>query len=190
MDVLDPLLADDAEAWVSALPQYQQDIVLSFLDQDGDPAVAATQWLTASGPSHTFPFGGKKPEAIFYEKLLAEVEAFLCGDDRYEKERGAFLAEFDSRQAYVVGSVSAIVAPAVGSAAAIIAPAIALHLRNSWKDGSPGMVWYESGVTRRSGNGRSEQRMTLLFPLGPSGRVGDPRDLPAETLPDQFVRLR
>ena len=45
MDVLDPLLADDAEAWVSALPQYQQDIVLSFLDQDGDPAVAATQCL-------------------------------------------------------------------------------------------------------------------------------------------------
>ena len=126
MDVLDPLLADDAEAWVSALPQYQQDIVLSFLDQHGDPAVAATQWLTASGPSHTFPFGGKKPEAIFYDKLLAEVEAFLCSDDRYEKERSAFLAEFDSRQAYVVGSVSAIVAPAVGSAAAIIAPAIAL----------------------------------------------------------------
>lgn len=139
MDALDALLEGDPKAWIEALPGYQQTIIQEFLEQQGDPGAAAELWLQASGPSNTFPFGGKKPQEIFYAKLLTEVEDFLCGSDRYGKEREAFLSEFDAKHAYVVGGISTIVAPAVGSAAPIIAPAVALILltlakmgRNAW----------------------------------------------------------
>lgn len=128
MDQLDDLLKQDPDLWVGSLPKYQQEIVQVLLRDSGDPQEAATRWLSASGPANTFPFGSRKPEAIFYDKLIQEVESFLCGGQAYAGEREEFLKRFDARQAYVVGAISAAVAPVVGSAAAIVAPAIALSL--------------------------------------------------------------
>lgn len=127
MDLNTMLSADDPN-WVASLPKYQQSIIDQFLQGGASPEEAAARWLSASGPANTFPFGAVRGGSVFYEKLVEEVEAFLCGAERYNEDRKQFFAEFKAKHAYIVGGISAAIAPALGTAAPLIAPAVALTL--------------------------------------------------------------
>jgi hypothetical protein len=128
MELRDLLLSDDIEAWIAALPRYQAAIIREFLDRGMPPETAAQEWLSASGPMNTFPFGAQVAKDAFYDKLVLELEAFLCGDQRYAEDRRRLIGDLKPGQAYTIASISAIIAPAVGASAALIAPAIAMLL--------------------------------------------------------------
>ena len=125
---LNEMLSSDDPNWVEALPAYQREIVHELLGQGLSAEEAASKWLNSTGPSNTFPFGAGPGQSVFYEKLVEEVEAFLCGSERYAEDRKRFFAEFQAKHAYIVGGISVSVAPALGAAAPLLAPAIALTL--------------------------------------------------------------
>lgn len=141
MATLEELLKGSETEWIDALPAYQREIIKSLISQGKTPEEAATAWLSASGPANTFTLGTVPGRSLFYEKLLDEVEAFICREDKYQEERNKLLTDFKSTavQGYIIGAISVAIAPTVGAAAAFIAPAVAVILltitrigRNAW----------------------------------------------------------
>lgn len=131
MSTLEKLIVGDEEAWIAALEPYQADHIRSLRKQGRTPEEAAEVWLTIQGPSNTFPFGGdptRRFRSLFYDRLLKEVEEFICGAERYQVDREKLLGELKPTHAYVISSISVAVAPVLGAAAPLIAPAIALVL--------------------------------------------------------------
>jgi hypothetical protein len=125
--------------WLNALPTYQRETIQTLLSQGKKVEEVATIWLSASGASNTVPFGSARGWSLFYEKLLAEVETFMCHDDSYASDKKALLKQADVTVVAVVTSISEAIGHAVGAAAPVIAPAIALSLitisrmgRNAW----------------------------------------------------------
>lgn len=127
------LLALDADAslqdWITALPSYQQSVITEML-QTRDPEAVAIAWLNARGQTDTAPLGAVQLGAtLFYEKLLEQLRAFLCGTaSEYEQERGQLAAGAKAGQAAVVTLVAGSVAPVVGVSPVMLAPAVALTL--------------------------------------------------------------
>src|SRR6476646_3273682 len=126
MATLDDAIGGNETDWIGALPKYQQDIVNTLLSQGKTPEEIATAWLSAAGPANTFPFGTHRGTTLFFEKLLDEVEAFICRDDRYAEDKKKLLTGAEATHAYIVGVISAAIGHTVGAAAPYIAPAIAL----------------------------------------------------------------
>lgn len=86
-------------------------------------------WLSTSGPSNTAPFGAvKSVGSRFYENLLIQMKKLICDDEGYEDERGQLIKSMNAGKLFLVGAISAALAPHVGAAAAVIAPAVALTL--------------------------------------------------------------
>jgi hypothetical protein len=127
MSTIDELFAIASETWLDALPMYQQKIITQLLSEGLSPEDAATRWLSAS-IKDTFPFGGVRGGKPFLERVVDELEAFLCGDTKYETERAKLLAEAKPTQLFVVSVISLAIAPIVGASAVFLAPAISLLL--------------------------------------------------------------
>ncbi len=128
MPELDPLFSD-ADDWLEALPSYQRQSVELLLESGKPSDEVARIWLTTTGPSNTFPFGGERFASVFYDKLLEEIERFICDDARYAADRRQLLQHLGAGKAFFVGAMAAAMAPHLGAAAALIAPAIALILQ-------------------------------------------------------------
>ena len=74
---------------IGSLDNYQQEIVRTLLKAtDNNYLESADKWLSAS-PSNTAKFGGDSSHSTIYrEKVVEEIEKFLCGNDNtYEEER-------------------------------------------------------------------------------------------------------
>ncbi len=128
MSSIDDLFRRDPESWIDSLPDYQKTLVQELLKQSDSPEEAASKWLTAS-PRNTFPLGAAQGSSKLYlDKLWNELEAFLCGDSRYEEDRKKLLAELKPGHAYLVGVISVTIAPVLGASATFLAPVIALLL--------------------------------------------------------------
>lgn len=134
MSSFQQLLEQDPNGWLSALPGYQQQLATTLLSQGDSPEQAAEKWLSAA-PKDTYPFGGLRTSKLYLEKLLDELEAFLCGDPRYNSERAKLAAESKATHALVVSSIAVFIAPAIGTSAPIIAPVIALLMITSGRLG-------------------------------------------------------
>lgn len=138
MTTLDEALQGSDADWIGGLPKYQSDIIASLLEGK-TPDEAATMWLSASGPANTFPFGATRGASLFFDKVVDEVEAFICRDNAYTEDKKKLLTQVDVTHAYTIGLISAAISHAVGAAAPYIAPAVALILvtsarigRNAW----------------------------------------------------------
>lgn len=105
---------------------------MQLLAGSENPQEVAAAWLSVS-PQNTFPFGVEKGERIFLNKLWDEVEAFLCGDPKYESDRQKLEQESNITHTYFVGVVSAAIAPTVGSSGVFLAPVIAIILMSMGK---------------------------------------------------------
>jgi hypothetical protein len=128
MPELDPLFSD-ADDWLEALPPYQRQSFELLLESGKHPDEVARIWLTTTGPSNTFPYGGERFASVFYDKLLEEIEKFICDDARYAADRRQLLQNLGAGKAFLVGAMAAAMAPHLGAAAALLAPAIALILQ-------------------------------------------------------------
>jgi len=141
------LLNQDPKSWLTALPAYQRDLATALLTSDDSPELAAEKWLSAE-PSDTYPFGGLRTSKLYLEKLFDELEAFLCGDPKYESDRAKLNAESKPTHALVVSFIAVSIAPAIGASAPIIAPVVALLMMTAGKLGLN--AWCSLRKERRS----------------------------------------
>lgn len=130
MTQIEPLFQTDSESWLAGLPQYQLKIINELRMQNYTPEQIASLWLSVS-PQHTFVFGTSGERTAdtqpFIDSLLKEVEAFLCGDVKYENDRMNLLTATPTHTS-LVAAISAAVASGLGTAPVFVAPVIALLL--------------------------------------------------------------
>lgn len=128
MSELEKYFKIDEKEWLNTLKPYQKNIVTEFLKDTDDYHEAAEKWLTSS-PDQTVPFGtksGKINKEQFKDKLVDEIEKFICGDPKYESERNDLLSQADLTQTAIVSSVSSAIAPVIGTSAPFIIPVVVL----------------------------------------------------------------
>ena len=125
LDEFTQLTPDDL---ISSLDNFQQEIVRTLLKvTNGNYLEVADKWLSAS-PSNTAKFGGEINRSVLYrEKVVDEIEKFLCGNDStYEEERRKLNIQSDKSQKYIVGVMSTAIGGQLGVAGTFIAPIIVL----------------------------------------------------------------
>jgi len=118
---LDPIFAEKG-GWLEALPKYQQESFAALLSKGKSPEQVAQIWLTTTGPSNNFPFGGERFALVFYEKLVDELEKLICGDEKYARQRREILNGFGKGKTYVVVAIAVSIAEHLGAAQALLAP--------------------------------------------------------------------
>ena len=81
-----------------------------------------------ASPSNTAKFGGDSSHsAIYRDKIVLEVERFLCGNDPvYEKERRELQLNSDKTQQYIIGVLSTAIGSQLGVVGTFISPVIVL----------------------------------------------------------------
>lgn len=132
---LDALFEGDPQEWINALAPYQREPIEDLLGRGLSYESIADNWLTASA-ENTFRFGTENRAGdtnVFRDKLLFEIEEFLCGSERYEKERAGLFGEKSSMTTYVISALSVAIAPSLGVTATFLVPIIALTLASFGK---------------------------------------------------------
>jgi hypothetical protein len=145
------LFKQPSDIWLTALPAYQRKLATTLLSSGTSPDVAAERWLSAA-PTDTHPFGTIPSPRPYLDKLLDELEAFLCGDPKYESDRLKLAAESKPTQAFVVAAISVSIAPKIGTSAPLVAPVIVLLIMTAGKLGLNAWcaIRKESRVQRQS----------------------------------------
>lgn len=129
MDELNDLMTSNKTELIGSLDGYQGEIINSFLDMSsGNYLVSVDKWLNAN-TANTVPFGGDSSKVkIYRDKLLDELEKFLCGDKSYEEDRKKIKASADKSKQYIIGVMSTAIGKTLGTAGTFIAPVIVLFL--------------------------------------------------------------
>lgn len=127
MEELTQLIESDQDTLLSSIDVFQSEIIKAFLAAtSNDYLASADNWLNAS-TANTAKFGGEPNKAkIYRDKLLEELEKFLCGDQQYEDDRTKIAESTDKSQKYIIGVMSAAIGKTLGAAGAFIAPVIVL----------------------------------------------------------------
>jgi hypothetical protein len=149
MPELEALFAEN-DNWLEALPAYQRQTIEALLNAGKTPDEVAQLWLTTSGPANTSPHGAGRFPSLFYDKLIEEVERFVCDDPTYAAERQNLLHEVGAGKAFLVGAIATALAPHLGVAAAVIGPSIALILQIVSRVGA--RAWCETRAAMRAAN--------------------------------------
>ncbi len=125
------------------LEPYQREIIQELLStNNNDYLKVADAWLQAS-PAQTAGFGGdptKSNSKIYREKILEEIEKFICGtDDSYDDERQKISDNVEASEQVIVSIISAAIGAHLGLAGAYLAPIIVVLImsfgkigRNAW----------------------------------------------------------
>ena len=129
MDELSKLLQSNETELLSSIDGYQEDIIKTFLSNNSnDYLKSADNWLNAT-TANTSKFGGEPNRAkIYRDKLLDEIEKFICGDHQYDDDRRKIADSADKSQKYIIGVMSASIGKILGAAGPFIAPVIVLLL--------------------------------------------------------------
>jgi hypothetical protein len=117
-----------------ALDNFQSEIITSFLSSTSNNYLdSADKWLNAT-TFNTAKFGGQPTKSkIYREKLLDEVEKFLCGDEKYEDDRNKIRNSQDKTEKYIICVMSTAIGNSIGVAGTFIAPVIVLLLMSFGK---------------------------------------------------------
>ena len=132
---LDELLSDDPNKWIVELPEYQRAPLEQLLKEGLTFDQIAQNWLSASA-ANTYLFSAINPAGMkdaFLDNLRKEIRAFLCGNNKYKKEREGLFGEKGLARAYVVSAMAVAIAPYLNVAATVIAPVVALLLASFGK---------------------------------------------------------
>ena len=134
MEKINNLIISEPGELLSTLDTYQRDIINQFLEKTSNNYLeSADRWLNAS-PSNTALFGGEHDRSkIYRDKILEEIEKFLCGDSSYEEDRNKIAASSDNSQKYIIGLMSAAIGKSLGVAGTFIAPVIVLMIMSFGK---------------------------------------------------------
>lgn len=127
MSELDPVVGG-GDGWIQTLPLYQRTSVEQLLGQGKSPEEVAQLWLSTPGFSNTSPYGSQRFAAVFYDKLLEELEQLICDDPKYAEDRKRILQQAAAAKTVIVASIATVIAPHLGVSAVLIVPSIALIL--------------------------------------------------------------
>jgi len=127
MEELSNITQSHQDSLLSSIDDFQAEIIKTFLaSTSNNYLVSADNWLNAS-TANTAKFGGEPNKAkIYRDKLLEELEKFLCGDQQYEDDRKKIAESSDKSQKYIIGVMSAAIGKTLGAAGPFIAPVIVL----------------------------------------------------------------
>lgn len=129
MEELNIILHGDKDELLSTVQPFQAEILNSFIEQKSNDYLEAAELWLSSTPSNTAKFGAEqKKEKIYRDKLIDEIEKFLCGDERYSEDREKIAKSGDQTQKYIIGVMSAGIGQTLGVAGTFIAPVIVLVL--------------------------------------------------------------
>lgn len=129
-DTIDTLLQDDPHKWVAELPQFQLASIEELRAGGSSYEEIAQAWINASA-ENTYRFSSSSPvgdKGAFLGNLRLEVHRFLCGDEKYKKEREGLFGKNGVGRTYVVSTMAVAIAPHLSVASAVIAPLVALVL--------------------------------------------------------------
>jgi hypothetical protein len=127
MEELSNIIQSDQVSLLSSIDDFQAEIIKSFLvSTSNDYLASADHWLNAS-TANTAKFGGEPNKVkIYRDKLLEELEKFLCGDQQYEDDRKKIADSTDKSQKYIIGVMSSAIGKTLGVVGPFIAPVIVL----------------------------------------------------------------
>lgn len=127
MEELSTLIQSEQDELLTTIDSFQVDILKSFLvSTSNDYLKSADYWLNAS-TANTARFGGEPNKTkIYRDKLLEELEKFICGDAQYEEDRKKIGESADKSQKYIIGVMSVAIGKSLGVAGTFIAPVIVL----------------------------------------------------------------
>ena len=125
----------ETSEWLSHLKQYQRSSLSILIDMHGEEE-AAKLWLAANGPKDTQKFGGNGNVQPFWDRFVAELRLFICGDKKYNKERKELLQQAKGATALLVSVISGAIGASLGFSASLLAPAVALMLHVIGKVGA------------------------------------------------------
>jgi len=134
MKELSQLIQSDQVTLLLSIDDFQSDIIKAFLySNSNDFLASADNWLNAS-TANTAQFGGEPNKAkIYRDKLIEELEKFLCGDKQYEDDRKKIAESSDKSQKYMIGVISSAIGKTLGTAGPFIAPVIVLLILSTGK---------------------------------------------------------
>lgn len=125
---LDAFFQLGQEDLLLGLEPYQQELIKDLLSKNSY-LNAVDLWLQAS-PSQTAEFGGdpdKSKSKVYRDKLVEEIEKFVCGTDvSYEEDRNKILEQKDASQQYIIGVLSSAIGSKFGVVGTFIAPVIVI----------------------------------------------------------------
>lgn len=129
MEKLNIVTSSEPNDLLLALDSYQADIVKTFIEKtSGNYIECASRWVNST-PTNTALFGGEQGKSkIYIEKVLEEIEKFLCGDASYDEDRKKIAESTDNTQKYIIGVMSVAIGKVLGVAGTFIAPVIVLLL--------------------------------------------------------------
>jgi hypothetical protein len=129
MKELSIILNSEEDELLNTIPNFQKYIIQSFLEQKNHNYIDAAELWLKSSPSNTAKFGAEqKKENIYRDKLIDEIEKFLCGDEKYDDDRKKIVDSGDKTQKYIIGVMSVAIGKSLGVVGTFIAPVIVLLL--------------------------------------------------------------
>ena len=134
MTELDLLLNSESEELLLTIDDFQTEILKTFLaSSSNDYLQSADKWLNAT-TANTAQFGGEASKAkIYRDKVLDEIEKFICGNDEYEEDRKKISESSDKSRQYILGVMSVAIGKTLGVAGTFIAPVIVLLIMSFGK---------------------------------------------------------
>src|SRR5690349_15767153 len=128
MATFEEIFTGNEAEWIDVLPVYQRNTINALIAQGKSYDEIAIAWLSASGPTNTFPFGAQRGSQIFYEKLLEEIEKFLCREDCYSEDRKKLMTGAEVTKTLAISSISEAIAPVLHASTPYLAPVVSLAL--------------------------------------------------------------
>lgn len=150
MEELNVLFESDTEQLIEVMPPYQRKLVTQLLEQGKDYIITADILLSVK-PSNTVGFGGEPSKPNLYrERLMDELEKFICGDKKYKQEREQITASTNKSREYIVGVISGALGTTLGTAGTVILPIVVLLIINLGKISVN--AWCQHRQVERDGN--------------------------------------
>lgn len=136
MEELSKIVELEPTELLLTIEEYQREIIETFLSNtNNDFFASADKWLNAT-TANTAKFGGNPNKAkIYRDKLLEEVEKFLCGDQQYDDDRTKISESADKTKEYIIGVMSVAIGNVIGAAGTFIAPVVVLLIMSMGKMG-------------------------------------------------------
>jgi len=133
MDELTNLFETSHDDLLNSLPRYQRNLIQQITDQGNDYFITAEK-IMAAKPSNTVGFGGNGGQRnIYLNKILEELEKYICGDEKYKEERAKLATSGDKSVQFITGAISSAIGSVLGVAGAFLLPLIVLLIMSSGK---------------------------------------------------------
>ena len=153
MKELTNIIQSNPSELLTSIDDFQAEILKTFLENtSNDYLTSADNWLNAT-TANTAKFGGEPGKAkIYRDKLLEELEKFLCGAEEYEEDRKKIAESSDKSKQYVIGVMSVAIGKTIGAAGTFLAPVIVLLIMSLGKMALN--AWCEMGkeIKSKAGN--------------------------------------